>query len=523
MADRMATVTFDGTDVGEASSDEAASIDESVSSSYGAIQDKANIMAANFGTGHVGGATSDEAHTTGHIMDNLYYVPDVGSAGAVGTHDAAGVTYDGAKSTIPGAIPSNKVRHATYHEADLLAVFLRGDDVGNPNQDETKFESNNETTEAPYTEIHPSSTIVAVIAPAGVDLAENDTYSEDDLMPSVALSGGELGNASEGITIEGDVSDEGAIPTDTAEADNHSATATSTDGLPSTTVVVKIGSKAATPVNATGTAVQTTRTILEIRTARTTTTTGSTSAPLANTAHAGTSNWSTTVATNTSTASELSTTRAPVSGATKSRPVAMVSNTLSMTSTSNSGRGRSTALNSSTTTRSATTSRTTNASFPSTATATGGQHLRPTTTSSAIASTTTPPGCVFDKSSLPTTPYVWDPTRCYEGSAFSLGCKADGIHQECRFCGEVPYAPCPEISTTVVVTTDRTTELSSTTTTWRAPTSAADFFDVTETTTIRETPLAFVGGVPGRPSCSLAVGGWAFLAFAIGARGLPWL
>lgn len=39
----------------------------------------------------------------------------------------------------------------------------------------------------------------------------------------------------------------------------------------------------------------------------------------------------------------------------------------------------------------------------------------------------------------PQTPTVWDPT-CEEGI---LGCKADGINVGCRFCGEEPYDPCP--------------------------------------------------------------------------------
>lgn len=39
----------------------------------------------------------------------------------------------------------------------------------------------------------------------------------------------------------------------------------------------------------------------------------------------------------------------------------------------------------------------------------------------------------------PQTPTVWDPT-CKEGK---MGCKADGVNSECRFCGEEPYADCP--------------------------------------------------------------------------------
>lgn len=41
----------------------------------------------------------------------------------------------------------------------------------------------------------------------------------------------------------------------------------------------------------------------------------------------------------------------------------------------------------------------------------------------------------------PTAPYFWDP-QCKDGM---LGCKADGIHQECRFCAKRPFdeVPCP--------------------------------------------------------------------------------
>merc|ERR1711948_162730 len=43
---------------------------------------------------------------------------------------------------------------------------------------------------------------------------------------------------------------------------------------------------------------------------------------------------------------------------------------------------------------------------------------------------------------IPTVPYYWDP-ECSQGG---LGCKADGVHPECRFCGERPFetVPCPE-------------------------------------------------------------------------------
>mmetsp|Transcript_101204 Transcript_101204/g.291470 ORF Transcript_101204/g.291470 Transcript_101204/m.291470 type:complete len:248 (+) Transcript_101204:82-825(+) len=49
--------------------------------------------------------------------------------------------------------------------------------------------------------------------------------------------------------------------------------------------------------------------------------------------------------------------------------------------------------------------------------------------------------CVFPLQ--PRTPFAWDP-RCADEGVSHLGCKADGNHQECRFCGEEPYAPCPK-------------------------------------------------------------------------------
>eukprot|EP00440_Ansanella_granifera_P037486 gb/GFBE01040670.1/.p1 GENE.gb/GFBE01040670.1/~~gb/GFBE01040670.1/.p1 ORF type:complete len:262 (+),score=42.56 gb/GFBE01040670.1/:1-786(+) len=44
----------------------------------------------------------------------------------------------------------------------------------------------------------------------------------------------------------------------------------------------------------------------------------------------------------------------------------------------------------------------------------------------------------------PQMPYFWDPNCKVE----SLGCWADGVHAECRFCGEAPYTGihCPENS-----------------------------------------------------------------------------
>lgn len=44
----------------------------------------------------------------------------------------------------------------------------------------------------------------------------------------------------------------------------------------------------------------------------------------------------------------------------------------------------------------------------------------------------------------PFVPYYWDPTCHWDNT--SLGCWADGVHAECRFCGEEPYTGvhCPE-------------------------------------------------------------------------------
>jgi len=43
----------------------------------------------------------------------------------------------------------------------------------------------------------------------------------------------------------------------------------------------------------------------------------------------------------------------------------------------------------------------------------------------------------------PRTPYAWD-VECKVKGIDHLGCKADGEHQECRFCGEAPYLDCPK-------------------------------------------------------------------------------
>lgn len=53
----------------------------------------------------------------------------------------------------------------------------------------------------------------------------------------------------------------------------------------------------------------------------------------------------------------------------------------------------------------------------------------------------------------PELPYYWEPT-CTMGK---LGCWADSIHAECRFCGETPYTgiPCPSFAVTPDVRTCR--------------------------------------------------------------------
>lgn len=55
--------------------------------------------------------------------------------------------------------------------------------------------------------------------------------------------------------------------------------------------------------------------------------------------------------------------------------------------------------------------------------------------------------CTFDTE--PIVQYAWDPA-CLGDS--SLGCKADGVHRECRFCGEEPYPSCPVCSFKTVST-----------------------------------------------------------------------
>merc|ERR1719330_1195075 len=91
-----------------------------------------------------------------------------------------------------------------------------------------------------------------------------------------------------------------------------------------------------------------------------------------------------------------------------------------------------------------------------------------TTVFTSTSTTTTRAACSF--ALIPQTPFVWD-LNCHGGpGGVSLGCRADGIHQFCRFCGEAPYAPCPKTtvttSTTVTITKTRTStsEISTTNT-----------------------------------------------------------
>jgi len=64
------------------------------------------------------------------------------------------------------------------------------------------------------------------------------------------------------------------------------------------------------------------------------------------------------------------------------------------------------------------------------------------TTVTTTASTHTLPEnlCLFDIE--PMTAYSWDP-RCNDAGVDHVGCNADAVHPECRFCGVDPYLPCP--------------------------------------------------------------------------------
>jgi len=74
------------------------------------------------------------------------------------------------------------------------------------------------------------------------------------------------------------------------------------------------------------------------------------------------------------------------------------------------------------------------ATAPTTAAAT------PTTTTTKAPVEARSQRCVF--SVEPRTPYAWD-ERCNDPALDHLGCRADGEHQECRFCDLPPFAPCP--------------------------------------------------------------------------------
>lgn len=50
-------------------------------------------------------------------------------------------------------------------------------------------------------------------------------------------------------------------------------------------------------------------------------------------------------------------------------------------------------------------------------------------------------GCTF--AAEPAVPYTWDPACAAHGGA---GCKADNVHDECRFCGIAPFPECPRIN-----------------------------------------------------------------------------
>jgi len=51
--------------------------------------------------------------------------------------------------------------------------------------------------------------------------------------------------------------------------------------------------------------------------------------------------------------------------------------------------------------------------------------------------------CNFPEAT-PAAPYYWEP-RCWDSPQHVLGCKADGIHEKCRYCGAEEYqsVPCP--------------------------------------------------------------------------------
>merc|ERR1712217_921469 len=62
--------------------------------------------------------------------------------------------------------------------------------------------------------------------------------------------------------------------------------------------------------------------------------------------------------------------------------------------------------------------------------------------------------CIFkDK---PEVAYVWD-NRCVP-AVYTKGCLADGIHFQCRFCGSDDFAPCPTTTSTVTTKSTQSTE-----------------------------------------------------------------
>lgn len=88
-----------------------------------------------------------------------------------------------------------------------------------------------------------------------------------------------------------------------------------------------------------------------------------------------------------------------------------------------------------------------------------------TTTTVAVTSPAELGACSWP--ALPLTPFVWDPS-CTVGQ---LGCDADGVHIQCRFCGEHPFSPCPTTVTSTTTTTATRSTTSVTTTITNTTTS----------------------------------------------------
>lgn len=87
------------------------------------------------------------------------------------------------------------------------------------------------------------------------------------------------------------------------------------------------------------------------------------------------------------------------------------------------------------------------------------------------------PKCDF--AAEPTTQYVWD-NRC-DPLTYTKGCNADGVHYECRFCGEGDYDPCP----TTTATSTSTLSSTLTATTSSATTVAKDVAPGSSSTALR--------------------------------------